>query len=249
MAFDPLHQFEIHEVYPVELLGYQVPVTNQTVWMFMASIATLLFLWSGIRRKEMVPGRFQAFVEMTFEMVYNMVKDNAGREGLKYLPFVLTIFFFIAFINLLGMVPGSYTPTSQIFMTASMALMVFALVLIIGFFKHGMRFFSLFWPPDTPWYMGILIAPLEVISFIARPFTLCVRLTANMLAGHILVKVFASFVIMLLGFGALVGPVAGSMPFLALIAISALEFLVAVLQAYVFAILTAIYLNDALHLH
>ena len=245
MALDPLHQFEIQEIARLSVGGYELAFTNHALWMLIAVGAVSALFMLGSLRPSLIPGRFQAFVELTVDFVHGLVKGTAGDAGLKFLPLVMTVFLFIAAQNIMGMVPGSFTATSQIYTTGAMALAVFALVILVGIWQHGLRFFSLFFPHGTPLYLAPLIIPLEVISFLARPFTLAIRLAANMVAGHVLLKIFASFVIMLGSWFAL----SAAAPFIFLFAITGLEVFVALLQAYIFTILTCVYLNDALHLH
>lgn len=250
MALNPLHQFEVHELKALNILGVDIAFTNQSLWLCVAVAATVLVFLAGARKQSMVPGRLQSLVELTVEFVQNMVKETAGTAALKFMPFIFTLFLFIASLNLVGMVPGSFTVTSQIFITGFMALCVFAMVLFVGFYTHKLKFLSMFLPHGTPFWLAPLIVPLELISFFARPFTLAIRLAANMVAGHVLLKIFASFIVMLIAaFGATTGLAAGVAPALLLVAISGLEIFVALLQAYIFTVLTCVYLNDALHMH
>lgn len=245
MAASPLKQFEVTELATVNLGFTEMAFTNHSLWVVLAtSVIALLFI-AGTRNMKTVPGKLQSFVEMTYDFVQDMVQGTTGAAGMAYMPLIMTLFLFIAFMNLFGMIPGSYTATSQIFTTGLLAVAVFALVVIIGFWKHGLKFFGLFLPEGTPAYLVPLIIPLEIISFLARPLTLAVRLAANMVAGHVLLKVFALFATMMAG-GFLIGTVG---PLFALVAISALEVFIALLQAYIFTVLTCVYLNDALHLH
>ena len=238
----PMEQFEIKKLLQLNFLGIDASFTNSATWMIIAVIlATAVFVW-GMRQRALVPGRLQSVAEVGYEFIAGMVRDNVGDGGKKYFPFILTLFIFILFCNVLGLVPYSFTPTSHIIVTFAMAAFVFIGVTIIAFWKHGLHFFSYFAPKGVPlWLMPILV-PIEVISYLIRPLTLSVRLFANMLAGHIMLKVFAGFVIM-------VGLFFGWLPLIFTSAFFALEVLVACLQAYVFAILTCLYLNDALHLH
>lgn len=245
MALNPLHQFEIREISTLDLGVFQVAFTNQSLWMVLAIGAIVALFGLGARKPALVPGRLQAFVELTYEFISNLVEGSAGKEALKFLPLIFTLFLFIAALNLFGMIPGSYTATSQIFMTGAMAFTVFLLVVALGFITHGVKFLGMFFPHGTPLYLAPLIIPLEVISFFARPFTLAIRLCANMVAGHVLMKILASFVIMLGGWFAL----SAVAPLVLLVAISALEVFVALLQAYIFTVLTCVYLNDSLHMH
>ncbi len=239
---NPMEQFKIERLIPLHLGGLDVSYTNAALWMTLA-IALMAFIFVyGIRRQALVPGRLQGVAETGYEFIAKMVSDNVGEGGKKYFPFVLTLFLFVLGCNALGLIPYSFTPTSHIIVTFAMAAFVFIGVTIIAFIKHGVHFFSFFAPKGVPlWLMPILV-PIEVISYLIRPLTLSVRLFANMLAGHIMLKVFAGFVIMM-------GLLFGWLPLIFTSAFFALEVLVACLQAYVFAILTCLYLNDALHLH
>jgi len=239
---NPMEQFEIKRLVTLHLGGLDVSYTNSAAWMtFVILVMGFIFVW-GMRRQALVPGRLQGVAESGYEFIAKMVSDNVGEGGKKYFPFILTLFLFVLGCNALGLIPYSFTPTSHIIVTFAMAAFVFIGVTIIAFFKHGLHFFSFFAPKGVPlWLMPILV-PIEVISYLIRPLTLSVRLFANMLAGHIMLKVFAGFVIM-------VGIFFGWLPLIFTSAFFALEVLVACLQAYVFAILTCLYLNDALHLH
>jgi F-type H+-transporting ATPase subunit a len=260
MAMNPLHQFELQSLVPLQLAGFDLSLTNQTLWTGIALAAILIFLMGGIGRMALVPGRWQSLVELTVEFVRDLTKNTAGHHALPFLPLVLTTFLFIAALNLIGMVPKSFTVTSQFTTTAFMGVMVFLLVLAVGVYTQGLHFFSMFLPKGTPWWLVPLIVPLEIISFLARPLTLAVRLAANMVAGHVLLKIFAGFCVMLLGLMsiegadltwgtlALTSPLA-ILPFGLLVALTGLEVFVALLQAYIFTILTLVYLNDALHGH
>ena len=245
MALNPLHQFEIYEIASFNIGSFHVALTNQSLWMLLSTCAIMAFFALGLRRSTNVPGRYQSILELSYEFISDLVKSTTGPKGLKFLPLVFTLFFFVAGNNLLGMIPGSYTSTSQISVTLAMGLSVFALVWIIGLYTHGLKFFKLFLPEGTPIPLMPLIIVLELISFFARPFTLAVRLAANMVAGHILLKVFASFAVMLAGWFLATSLV----PAVVLVSITALEVLVAILQAYIFTILTCVYLNDAINLH
>jgi F-type H+-transporting ATPase subunit a len=200
----------------------------------------------GVAGKQLVPGRIQSMAELSYEFVANMIRSNAGQEGMKFFPFVFSIFMLVAVSNLIGIIPYTFTISSHIIVTAALALMVFLTVLIYGFYKNGLKFFKLFVPSGIPIVILPLVVAIEVISFLSRPVSHSVRLFANMLAGHITLKVFASFVTMLGAFG-LVGWFGAILPLALVIALTALELLVAFLQAYVFAILTCIYINDAIH--
>jgi len=237
----PLEQFEIHPIVPLRLGEIDISFTNSSLYMVLTVVLTAGFVLLGMRQRAIVPGRFQAAVELSYEFVANLLRDTVGNEGRKYFPFVFTIFMFVLFGNLLGMTPYSFTFTSHIVVTFALALVVFIGVTILGFAKHGFHFFSFFVPPGTPLPMWPLLIPIEVISYLSRPISLSVRLFANMLAGHTLLKVIAGFIGVL--------GVAGVLPFAFVVVLTGLEILIAGLQAYAFTILTCLYINDALHLH
>jgi len=215
--------------------------TNSSLMMVLTVLGISAFLILGMRKHAHVPGRWQSMAELSYIFISNLMKDTVGSEGRAYFPFIFTVFMFVLFGNLLGMVPYSFTFTSHIVVTFTMALFVFIGVTLIALAKHKMHFFTFFMPPGVPMYMAPLLIPIEIISYLSRPISLSVRLFANMLAGHTLLKVFAGFVVSL-GF-------AGIAPLVFVVALTGLEFVIAFLQAYVFAILTCLYLNDALHLH
>lgn len=237
----PVAQFELKTLIPIEVGGIDLSFTNSAAWMVLAIAGVTAFLTLSMGGRKLVPGRWQLMAEMSYEFVANMVKDNVGSEGRKYFPFVFSLFMFILACNLFGMIPYSYTPTSQIIVTFAMAFVVFVGVTIIALVRHGLHFFTFFFPSGAPVYMAPLLIPIEVISYFVRPVSLSVRLFANMMAGHTMLKVFGGFVVALGVFG--VAPLA------LIVALTAFEILVAVLQAYVFTILTCLYLHDAIHLH
>jgi len=237
----PLAQFEIHEIIPIKIGGFDVSFTNSSLMMVIAAALATGFLLLGMRRGALVPGRWQSAAEVTYEFVAGLFRDTVGQEGRRYFPFVFTLFLFILFGNLLGMLPYSFTFTSHIIVTFALAAVVFIGVTILGFVKHGLHFFTFFVPPGSPVWMWPLLIPIEIISYLSRPVSLSVRLFANMLAGHTLLKVIAGFIAVL--------GVAGVLPLALVVALTGLEILIAFLQAYVFAILTCLYINDALHLH
>ena len=237
----PLEQFEIHTLKPIDLGGINASFTNSSLYMAIAVVAVTAFLVLGMRRAAVVPGRWQSMAELMYEFIAGMIRDNAGHGAKAYFPFVFTLFMFILFANLIGLIPGSFAVTSHIVVTFALAAVVFLGVTLIAIAKHGVKFFTYFLPPDTPLYMAPLLVPIEVISYLARPVTLALRLFANMMAGHTMLHVFAGFVVLLGLFG--IAPLA------VIVALYVLELLVALLQAYVFAILTCLYLHDALHLH
>jgi F-type H+-transporting ATPase subunit a len=237
----PLEQFEIHRFLPIDIGGVDLSFTNSSFFIFLGVALVTAFLVLGMRRGAMVPGRWQCAAEVSYEFIAGLIKDTVGPEGRRFFPFIFTIFMFVLICNLMGMVPYSFTVTSHIIVTFALAAVVFIGVTILGFVKHGMHFFSFFVPPGSPIFMWPLLIPIEVISYLSRPISLSVRLFANMLAGHTLLKVIAGFVAVLGVFGVL--------PLALVVALTGLEILIAFLQAYVFAILTCLYINDALHLH
>lgn len=253
---DPMHQFEVTPLGGgFNLGGHDILFTNSALWMVVAAIALGLFMWGGMRR-QLVPGRWQAAVEGFTGFISNMMMANIGTEGRKYTPYVFSLFMFILFCNLLGMLPlgvlglHPFTVTSHIAITGVLALISFAIVLVVGFWRHGLHFFSLFVPQGTPLPMIPIIAPIEFVSFMVRPFSLGLRLFVAMTAGHVLLKVLSGFVIN--GFNAetlWLGSIVSVLSFILMIGISALELLVAGIQAYVFALLTSLYINDAVNLH
>ncbi len=237
----PLSQFEIKRWVPMEIGNVDISFTNSSTFMVLTVIVTSAFLIFGMRRNALVPGRWQSTVELLYIFIANLVKDTVGSEGRPYFPFIFTVFMFVLVGNLFGMVPYSFTFTSHIAVTFAMALVVFIGVTVIAIVKHKMHFFTFFMPPGVPMVMAPLLVPIEIISYLSRPISLSVRLFANMLAGHTLLKVFAGFVISLGMFGVF--------PLAFVIALTGLEVVIALLQAFVFTILTCLYLNDALHLH
>ena len=238
----PLAQFEIKRLVPMEIGGVDVSFTNSAAFMVLAVLLVTLLLTYSMRGRAMVPGRFQSLAELSYEFIAGMLRDNVGSEGRQYFPFVFSLFMFILFANLMGMVPYTFTVTSHIIVTFALAMVVFVGVTIIGFVRHGAKFLSLFVPSGVPAPLLLILVPIEVISYFVRPISLSVRLFANMMAGHTMLKVFASFVIGL-------GFLAGWAPLLFIVALTGLEIGIAFLQAYVFTILTCLYLNDAVHLH
>mgnify|MGYP001369244368 CR=1 FL=1 len=245
MASNPLQQFEIQKIVDLSLAGYDISLTNHSLWTMLAVSVTTLLMFVASRKLSMVPHRAQSLVELTVGFISNLTQETAGKNAAKFVPVIATIFLFIASVNLFGMIPGSYTGTSQMFTTGMLAVGVFAMVIITGFYTQGLGFLKLFYPDGTPWWLAPLIVLLEVISFFARPVTLALRLGANMMAGHILLKVFATFVVMLL---AALPPLL-ILPLAMTIALTGLEIGVALLQAYIFTILTCVYLHDALYGH
>jgi F-type H+-transporting ATPase subunit a len=245
---DPIHQFQIADFFHVgQLGGANIAFTNSALFMAIAVVLLTVFLIGGTMRAQTVPSRMQSAAELTYEFVANMLRSTAGKEGMRFFPFVFTIFMFVLTLNMLGLIPYAFTVTSHIIITAALAITVFLTVLLYGLYRHGLHFFNLFVPKGVPVYILPLIVGIEVLSFISRPISHSVRLFANMLAGHIAQKVFAGFIILLGTALGAIGWAGGVLPFAMIIALTALEMLVAFLQAYVFAILTCIYLNDAIH--
>jgi len=242
---DPIHQFEIHPILPIKIFGWDVSFTNSSLFMLLAVLLTAGFFIVSMRGRSLVPGRLQSMAEITHEFVANMLRESTGHGGMKYFPLVFTLFMFIFVSNMLGMIPGFFTVTSHIVVTAALAALVFVTVIVVGFAKNGIRFLKLFVPSGVPILILPLVVLIEIISFLSRPVSHSVRLFANMLAGHITLKVFGGFVVMLLGAGTFAA--LAPLPLLMAIALTALEVLVAFLQAYVFTMLTCMYLNDALH--
>ncbi len=240
-AHNPLAQFEIHPILPIQVGGLDLSFTNSSLWMAIAVAAVYGLVMLGSRHGSMVPGRLQGLVEMSYEFVANTVGSTVGKEGMKYFPFFFTLFMFILFGNALGMIPGSFTFTSHIIVTLSMALFVVVSVTIIGIVRHGWHFFSFFAPSGCPIYVMPLLVPIEIMSYLIRPISLSVRLFVNMMAGHIMLKTFAGFIIAL--------GIFGFAPLALTVALSGLELAIAFLQAYVFTVLSCIYLQDCIHLH
>ncbi len=241
----PLDQFQIKPIVPIEIAGLNLAFTNSALWMTLAVAAATFFLVSAASGAKIVPGRMQSAAEVLYEFIAGMVRENVGDEGKRYFPFFFTLFMFVLFGNLAGMIPGSFTYTSHIVVTFTMALIIFLVITAIGIARHGTHFFSLFFPHGAPLATAPILIPIEVVSYLSRPVSLSVRLFANMTVGHIILKIFAGFVISLGAFFVLPGVV----PFSVLVGITALEFFIAALQAYIFTILSCIYLNDAINLH
>jgi F-type H+-transporting ATPase subunit a len=248
MAADPIHQFQINNIFPLGTVGGQeIAFTNSALFMGIAVVGVALLMITATARRSLVPGRMQSLAEVSYEFVADMIKSTAGTEGMRFFPFVFTIFMFVLFLNVLGMLPlAGFAVTSHIIVTAALALLVFFTVIIYGLAHNGLRFFKLFVPSGIPIYILPLIVFIEIMSFLSRPISHSVSLFANMLAGLIALKVFAGFIPLLAGLGML-GLAGATLPLGMVVALTALELLVAFLQAYVFTILTCIYLNDAIH--
>jgi len=235
-----MEQFAIKRVAEFKIGGLDVSLTNSAVWMIVVGVASTLFLVYAMRQRAMVPGRLQSAAEMLYEFVANLLKETVGSAGRPYFPLIFTLFVFILFCNLFGMLPYSFTVTSHIAVTLSLALLVFILVTVLAFMKHGMHFLGFFVPKGVPAVMLLLLVPIEVLSYFIRPISLSVRLFANMTAGHTMLKVFGGFVVAMGVFGVV--------PLVLIVALTGLEILIACLQAYVFTVLTCLYLNDAIHM-
>lgn len=247
MAHSPLEQFVIKPLVPFSVGGVDLSFTQSSLWMMIAVVCATLLMAVGARRQQLIPGRMQNAAEMLYEFIFGMARDNLGSEARKYFPFIFSIFILVLMGNLLGMVPYSFTFTSHIIVTGALALMVFIAATAIGFIRHGLHFFSFFLPKGLPIALAPLVIIIEVVSYLSRPISLSVRLFANMLAGHTMLKVFAGFSVMLAG--SVIGLAVGVLPLLINVALIGLEIMIAFIQAYVFATLTCLYLKDAIELH
>lgn len=249
---DPIHQFVIYDLFPIHIgdeaagTALNLSFTNSALFMVVSVVLLTGFMVLSASRNAMVPSRFQLVGELAYSFVANMLRSSAGTEGMKFFPFVFSLFGFVLVGNLLGMFPYFFTTTSHIIVTAALAFLVISVVILYGFFRHGLKFLKLFVPAGVPAYVLPIVVPIEIISFLSRPISLSVRLFGNILAGHITLKVFSGFVVSLGALGAL-GWLGAVLPLIMTVAITALELLVAVVQAYVFAVLTSMYLNDAVH--
>jgi F-type H+-transporting ATPase subunit a len=244
---DPIEQFHIEKLFTIGHIGNQeIAFTNSSAYMFGSVALISLLMIGGMAGRRLVPGRIQSVAELSYEFVANAIRSQAGTEGMKFFPLVFSIFMLLAVSNIVGIIPYAFTISSHIIVTAALAFLVFFTVLVYGFYKNGLKFFKLFVPSGVPIAIMPLVVPIEIISFLSRPISHSVRLFANMLAGHITLKVFASFVTMLGAMG-IAGWVGAVLPLGLTVALTALELLVAFLQAYVFTILTVIYINDAIH--
>ncbi len=241
MEHSPLEQFQIHRLIPFEIGGIDASVTNSSMFMVLIVLLVTAFLTLGMGRRRLVPGRWQSMTELTYEFIANLLHETVGAKGRRFFPFVFTVFTFVLCANLLGMVPYGFTVTSHIIVTFGLAAVIFLGVTAVGFIRHGLGFLRIFAPAGIPLVLLVILVPIEMISYMIRPLTLSVRLFANMMVGHTLLKVIAGFVIML--------GLWGVFPMALLVAFMALELLVAFLQAYIFTVLTCIYLNDAVNMH
>src|SRR6476646_9018184 len=247
MKIDPIHQFNIEPLFTIGHIGkHTIAFTNSSLYMFITVAVISLLMIGGMARGQLIPGRLQSVAEISYEFVASTIRSTAGSEGMKFFPLIFSLFMFICVSNLIGIISYTFTVSSHIIVTVALALLVFFTVLVYGFYKNGLKFFKLFVPAGVPIVILPLVVMIEIISFLSRPVSHSVRLFANMLAGHITLKVFASFVTMLGAFG-VAGWAGAVLPLALTVALTALELLVAFLQAYVFTILTCIYLNDAIH--
>jgi len=237
----PMEQFEIRPIVPLRICDFDLSFTNSSMFMVIAALGATVFLVASMSGRALVPTRWQSLAEVFYEVIANMIRDNVGNSGRPYFPFIFTLFVFVLFANVIGMVPGGFTVTSHIIINFALAGAIFVGVTIIGIVRHGFKFLSLFFPHGAPWWTAVILIPVELVSYLSRPISLSVRLFANMTVGHVLLKVIAGFIAMMGIFGVL--------PFLFLIPLTALEIGIAVLQAYIFTILSCVYLHDALHLH
>lgn len=246
---NPIKQFVIEPIIPIEVGGVDISFTNSSLWMMLAVLTSVAFFTIASGRRALVPGRLQIMAEMSYEFIAGMIRDNIGSHGRQYFPFIFTLFMVVLFGNVLGLLPYSFTYTSHIAVTGALAILVFAMVTIYGFVNHGLAFLSIFSPPGVPFALKFLIIPIEFLAFLMRPFTLAVRLFANMMAGHMVLKIFAGFATMAVAGLGLAGVLLGSVPVFVNVAMLMLELLIGFLQAYVFAILSCVYLKDTVDLH
>ena len=246
---DPLHQFQIQRYLPINIGGLDASFSNSALYMVITVALITGLIVYGMRGRALVPSRMQSLAELFYEFVANLVRDNAGPDARKYFPFVFSLFMFIMIGNLLGLIPGTFTFTSHIIVTFGLALTVFVFVTLLGLIKHGFHFFSLFMPSGVPMALAPILIPIEILSYLSRPVSLSIRLFANMMAGHTMLKVFGGFSVLLGGALGGLGYTVGILPLVINIALVGFEILVAMLQAYVFTILTCLYIRDALELH
>ncbi len=242
MAHSPLDQFKVKEIVNLQIFGYDTSITNSSLFMLLVGIFIVLYFMLAFRGKGLVPSRFQLSGELVYGMITGMLDQNVGAKGKKFVPLIFTLFMFILTCNLFGMIPYGFTVTSHISITFALAIMMFSLVTLLGIFLHGFHFFSLFLPAGTPWWLSPLMVIIELFAYLARPVSLSLRLAANMVAGHVLLKVMAGFVVSMAVYFKIL-----PIPFI--VVLIGFELFVAVLQAYIFTILSCVYLNDALNLH
>lgn len=242
MAHSPLEQFKIKEILQIEILDYNISLTNSSVFMILSSLFICSFFMYALSGKKLIPNRIQLSAELFYSLITNMLDQNVGKNGKKFLPLIFTLFMFILTCNLFGMIPYGFTVTSHISVTFALAMLVFLLVTVLGFALHGFHFFSLFLPAGTPWWLAPLMIVIELFAYLARPVSLSLRLAANMVAGHVLLKVMAGFVVTMAIYLKII-----PIPFIVIFI--GFEIFVAILQAYIFTILSCVYLNDAINLH
>ena len=239
---NPLAQFEIKALLPLNLMGYDISFTNSTLWMIIALGFAALFMISAVKNKSLIPGRMQMAAESIYLLVDGLIEQNVGKKGVAFSPLIFSLFLFILVCNLFGMFPYSFTVTSHITVTFALAILVFITVTFVGFWKHGLHFFSLFLPKGTPLWLAPLIILIELFTYLARPVSLSLRLAANMIAGHVLLKVLAGFIVLMAAF-------LKPLPIPLIVVLIGFEIFVSILQAYIFTILSCVYLNDAVNLH
>ena len=239
---NPLDQFKIKEILHIEYYGYNLSITNSSLFMFLSAASIICYLYVATSKRETIPGRLQITSELLYQFILDMIKQNIGDEGKKFIPIIFSLFTFILACNLFGMVPYSFTVTSHLSVTLLLAMLIFCMVIIIGLSLHGLRFFALFLPKGTPWWLAPLMVVIELFTFLARPISLSLRLAANMVAGHVLLKVVASFAVSVIFYLKIF-----VIPFI--IILIGFEIFVALLQAYIFSILSCVYLNDVINIH
>lgn len=244
---DPLHQFVVTPIIPLHIAGIDLSFTNSSLWMMIAVVVSTTLLTLGMKQSALIPGRAQVLAEMVYEFVANMIRENIGPAGRQYFPLIFTMFMMVLMGNMLGLLPYSFTFTSQLIVTGALALFIFLMVMVLGIVRHGLHFFSLFLPPGVPVWLFPLVIPLEVVSYLIRPITLSVRLFANMMAGHLMLKVFAGFSVAMISAGAL-GWVGAMFPMLFNAVLTGFELMIALIHAYVFSVLCCLYLKDTVEL-
>ncbi len=244
---DPLHQFVVTKIIPLHVAGIDLSFTNSSLWMMIAAVVSTALLTLSMRPAALVPGRAQVMAEMVYEFVANMIRENIGPAGRQYFPLIFTMFMMVLMGNMLGLLPYSFTFTSQLIVTGALALFIFLMVMVLGIVRHGTHFFSLFLPPGVPVWLFPLVIPLEIVSYLIRPITLSVRLFANMMAGHLMLKVFAGFSVAMISAGAL-GWVGAMFPMLFNAVLTGFELMIALIHAYVFSVLCCLYLKDTVEL-
>lgn len=250
MAGSPLDQFNIKPLVPLEFGGFNISFTNSALYMVLSIVVVTLFFAYSLRGRALVPSRWQSLSEILYEFIAGMLRDTVGSEGRKYFPFIFTLFMFVLLANLLGMTPYSFTTTSHIIVTFALAFFVFISVTVIAIARQGSHFFAHFLPEGTPWWLAPLMILIELFAYLARPVSLSVRLAANMMAGHVLLKVMAGFIVSFIAaLGTTNGVLAGVVPFVFVVGLTGFEIFIAMLQAYIFTILTCVYLNDAVNMH